>query len=117
MVMCIHSYCGCLVSVNNLISSLLEYDKIDFGDGILFDSQNPHIEMQRSYRCDHSRRFNGSGELTNHTINATLTVKDLQVQVFQFHDNASNGTFDNGKLILTLSLSVVLLLLISVSMV
>ena len=87
-----------------LNTSLLEYDKIDFGDGVLFNGQN--IEMQRSYKCDRAQYFNGSGELTNHTINATLTVTDFRVQVFQFLNNASNGTFDEGKLILTFSLSV-----------
>ena len=78
---------------------------MDFGDGVLFGGQN--IEMQRSFKCDRPQYFNGSGELTNHTVNATLTVTDLQVQVFQFLKNASNGTFDEGKLILTLSLSCV----------
>ena len=115
----IHSYCqmSCQCDIlNNLISSLLEYDKINFGDGVLFDSQNPRIEMQHSYKCDSARYFIGSGELTNRTINATLTVTVFQVQVFQFH-NASTGTFDSGKLILTLSLYHVLLLLISASMV
>ena len=91
--------------------SLLEYDKIEFGDGILFDSQNPRIEMQRSYKCDSNRGFNATSELTN--ITATLNVTGFQVQVFQFHNNASNGTFDNGKLILTLSLYHVLILLFS----
>lgn len=78
---------------------------MDFGDGVLFGGQN--VEMQRSFKCDRAQYFNGSGELTNHTVNATLTVTDLQVQVFQFFKNASNGTFDEGKLILILSLSCV----------
>ena len=62
---------------------------------MLFNGQN--IEMQRSYKCDRAQYFNGSGELTNHTINATLTVTEFQVQVFQFLNNASNGTFDEAR--------------------
>ena len=88
--------------------SLLEYDKIDFGDGVLFSQ---HIDKQQSYKCDLNQSFSGTSELTN--INVTLNVTDFQVQVFQFHNNASNGTFDNGKLILTLSLYHVLILLFS----
>ena len=109
-------FCQCVV-VRDLIFffylSLLEYDKIEFGDGILFDSQNPRIEMQRSYKCDRNQGFNATSELTN--ITATLNVTGFQVQVFQFHNNnaSSNGTFDNGKLILTLSLYHVLILLFS----
>ena len=114
--MCMHSYCwSCQCVVRDLIFffylSLLDYDKIEFGDGILFDSQNPRIEMQRSYKCDRNQSFNGTSELTN--ITATLNVTGFQVQVFQFHNNASNGTFDNGKLILTPSLYHVLILLFS----
>ena len=88
--------------------SLLEYDKIAFGDGALFDQ---HIDKQHSYKCDLNQSFNGTSELTN--ITATLNVTDFQVQVFQFQNNASNGTFDNGKLILTPSLYHVLILLFS----
>ena len=88
--------------------SLLEYDKIDFGDGALFDQ---HINKDQSYKCGLNQSFSGTSELTNITV--TLNVTDFQVQVFQFQTNASNGTFDSGKLILMLSLYHVLILLFS----
>lgn len=62
----------------------------------LLDESSSSVEYTRSFRCAALNNITGfSPFTTNHSINLTLAVDDLQVQAFEFR-NATSGEFDNG---------------------
>lgn len=64
------------------------------GTNDLLTDPNNQIEYSRSYICNSDTQLDfGSVD----KIYPVVTISDLQVQAFQFHDNTS-GAFDNGEL-------------------
>lgn len=64
-----------------------------FGMTGFFDEVSSKVEYQRSYRCNANSTYQFSN-LTNQGMHVFISVKNFQVQVFEFKHN---GTFGNAR--------------------
>ena len=86
-----HCFSPCSNDMDDVIN--LSGTLARFGMTGFFDEVSSKVEYQRSYRCNANSTYQFSN-LTIQGMHVFISVKNFQVQVFEFKHN---GTFGNGE--------------------